>query len=102
MGGVSQPLGFGAGQSWKDVTASRVIGTTYTNTTGRPIQVAVTVSAVPYFVMLCYVNGVQIQYQNSGGAGYSQACSSSFIVPPGATYMVNVTAGTYNTWMELS
>jgi hypothetical protein len=29
---------FGIGQTWQDMTSSRVSGTTYTNTTGRPIQ----------------------------------------------------------------
>ena len=32
---------FGVGQTWKDLTASRVLGTTYTNTTGKPIVVCV-------------------------------------------------------------
>jgi hypothetical protein len=31
---------FGIGQTWLDVTASRVIGTTYTNTTGKPILIS--------------------------------------------------------------
>ena len=31
----------GMNQTWQDVTASRAKGTTYTNTTGRPIQILV-------------------------------------------------------------
>ena len=30
---------FGVGQTWKDVTSSRSSGVTYTNTTGKPIQI---------------------------------------------------------------
>ena len=37
-----KPLG--VGQSYTDVTASRAIDTTYTNSTGRPIFIVVTVS----------------------------------------------------------
>lgn len=31
----------GVGQTWQNVTTSRALGTTYTNTTGRPIQILV-------------------------------------------------------------
>jgi hypothetical protein len=30
---------FGVGQTWKDLTSSRASGVTYTNTTGKPIQI---------------------------------------------------------------
>ena len=33
--------GVGVGQTWQDVTASRTVGTSYQNTTGRPIMVVV-------------------------------------------------------------
>ena len=33
----------GVGQTWQNVTSSRALGTTYTNSTGKPIQVSVTV-----------------------------------------------------------
>lgn len=36
---ITEPLG--DGQTWQNVTASRAKGTTYTNTTGRPIQILV-------------------------------------------------------------
>ncbi|QYM99291.1 phage tail protein [Pseudomonas protegens] len=36
-----RPRGLGDGQAWQNVTASRVSGTVYTNTTGRPIFVQV-------------------------------------------------------------
>lgn len=31
----------GVGQTWQDVTVSRVAGTTYTNSTGKPIMIAI-------------------------------------------------------------
>lgn len=33
------------GQAWQDMTASRAVSTTYTNSTGRPIFVAITIGA---------------------------------------------------------
>ena len=39
------PLGLG--QAWQDVTSSRSLGTTYTNTTGRAIEIAVQYQDVP-------------------------------------------------------
>jgi hypothetical protein len=30
---------FGVGQTWQDLTSSRASGVTYTNTTGKPIQI---------------------------------------------------------------
>jgi len=37
---------FGVGQTVQDVTASRVLGTTYTNSTGKPILISLTVSLI--------------------------------------------------------
>lgn len=41
----SRPRSLGDGQAWQNVTASRVSGTVYTNTTGRPIQVQVSINS---------------------------------------------------------
>ena len=38
QGKILNDQAFGIGQTWQDMTSSRVSGTTYTNTTGRPIQ----------------------------------------------------------------
>lgn len=35
--GYSDNNSIGVNQTWQDVTASRTIGVTYTNTTGKPI-----------------------------------------------------------------
>ena len=90
----------GYGQSWQDFTASRSIGVTYTNTTGRAIEV----SAVGWMGSpgLAYwtVNGVNI-YGPYVAAGYHS--SAQAIVPPGATYSFNGVSGiTVNPgWVEL-
>ena len=36
----------GVGQTWQDVTASRVAGITYTNSTGKPISVSISIEAI--------------------------------------------------------
>ena len=87
----------GVGQTWQDVTASRASGTTYTNTTGRPIFVVVSQSSstTNYSIQ---VNGVNINSFTS--AGYSTACSA--VVPSGATY--KLTGGSLASpigWAEL-
>jgi hypothetical protein len=97
-----QNMGLGLSQTWTDVTASRAFGTTYTNSTGKPIQVAVqcTTSGIGGGVSLV-VGGQSLPY----GFFYSgavQGFSTSAIVPPGATYV----AGAYgssslSTWFEL-
>ncbi len=41
---AANAVGIGIGQTWQDLTASRTIGVTYTNTTGKPIFVALYIS----------------------------------------------------------
>ena len=68
-------LPLGAGQTWQSVT--RTSGTTYTNTTGRPILVSFyTGTATPGNA---FVNGAGITTSAS-------ASNFTFVVPAGATY----------------
>lgn len=85
----------GVGQTWQNVTGSRAIGTTYTNTTGRAIVVSVNNNSGTTSVLT--VGGVQVGRvgQYTGGEGY-QLCA---VVPNGATY-VYTGAGIQN-WAEL-
>lgn len=93
-----QSLGYG--QTWKNVTASRALGTTYYNTTARPISVhvAVSVSSNPSTIQLM-VSGVLFQ-----GASVTTSNSSvTAIVPVGGTYAASISgSGTLNTWNEMS
>jgi len=77
----------GYGQIWQDVTGSRVIGTTYYNTTGRPIQVsATTFSTTAASVGQMTVNGVVVAKSAQPGSGYNDIYS--VIVPPGGAYSI--------------
>ena len=85
----------GTGQSWQDVSGSRAIGVTYTNSTGRVIAVAVNTSSGATTTLS--VGGVVVgRYgQDTGGLG-SQLFA---IVPNGASYVAS--GGSINTWAEL-
>ena len=101
------PAGFngaslGWGQSWTDVTASRAKATTYTNSTGKPIMVAVTCSSSgapsPYTVS-AYVGSVIVSQASTG----FDADNLTWIVPNGSTYKIELssTATTISIWAEL-
>ena len=91
--------GIGIGQTWQDVTASRVSGTTYTNSTGKPIMAVVTISVSGGGASVSFiVGGVTIPFfgfSASGGSGYA---GGTVIIPTGATYSCT---GIINSWMEL-
>lgn len=94
----------GLSQTWQNMTASRVSGVTYTNTTGKPIQVFVvgadgagtnpTITAVVGGLTL--VSSALYDAGTGGGTAFMQ-----FIVPNGATYSVTVTTSTISRWNEL-
>ena len=92
----------GAGQTWTNVTSSRATGTTYTNSTGRPIMVIVTPSASGNLVGTFNIAGSAVgvvQFTPSGGGGGSPFF---YIIPNGVTYSVtnNQNFG-INYWWEL-
>ena len=83
---------FGVGQTWTVLTGSRAIGTTYTNSTGKPIQVCMSVDINNAHF---FINGVDMYIPDYNGYG-----NHYFIVPNGQTYRLEG-AGSINTWSEL-
>lgn len=79
---------FGVGQTWRDVKANRVTGTTYANTTGKPILVVVNT-----YDGTSIVDSVTLRYKGNDTEG-----DWSFIVPSGSTYSVT---GNIRSWAEL-
>lgn len=90
---------FGSGQTWQDVTSSRTVGTTYTNSTSKTIWCNVWIysgdndSDDPYQWGIAFVNGMEVDRDI-----WTQAWSSGaapcwvflrFFVPPGGTYYCN-------------
>lgn len=96
--GLAQSTLGAAGQTWQDVTGSRANNTTYTNSTNRPIMVAIQGggggSAVTFTI-----NGHTLYSSVQGiGAG---SFAFSFIVPVGNSYSANSTTGSLAKWLEL-
>lgn len=87
----------GYSQTWQ--SPSRTTGTTYYNTTGRPIQVnaydSVSGNLTGYQTLTLSVNGVQVAYNRMYLATEVDSCFVSAIVPPGASYVVTI-GGAYN------
>lgn len=93
---------FGIGQTWQDVTGSRALGTTYYNTTGRPIMVSISINSSANGGAALTVGGTLVggTTQTSGGVG-SAVC---VVVPPGASYVGSFPNGgsvTLTQWREM-
>lgn len=91
----------GYGQNWIDVSASRTFGTTFRNTTGRPIAVNVTGTNNSATNLAATINGVSIQSATQNTPNTILAIG--FIVPANGTYSVFTGAGTNLSlvWTEL-
>jgi len=95
--------GVGVNQTWQDVSGSRSIGVTYTNSTGKPIVVAMTyTNSAGTSVQGLTINGVVVYASGVTTAAVSGA-GFSLIVPNGATYVTVSNTGTMTkvTWVEL-
>lgn len=91
------------GQSWQDLLGSRVSGVTYTNTTGRPIDVSVTgtIGSGTGSTMSFIVDGAQIAFEQGRDQTYNHAHCITLIIPSGSTYEVDIDIYSFNEWWEL-
>jgi hypothetical protein len=88
----------GYGQIWQAVT--RTSGTTYYNTTGRPIAALVVAQSATAGDFLITVNGVQAARTGQGTVNLS--CGLFTIIPPGASYILSGPGTVVTTvWNEL-
>lgn len=85
----------GYGQTWQNLTASRAAGTTYYNTTGRPIEVAIQLGGAGLTCTLS-IDGAAVV---GGYASPSANATLCAVVPSGKSYSVN--AGALVIWSEL-
>ena len=91
--------GIGVNQTWQDVTSSRAAGTTYTNSTGKPIQVFINMGTSAGGSCTMTVGGLSL-----GGSIVVANNSSivlSFIVPNSTTYVLTVSGSSVTKWTEL-
>lgn len=97
--GLAASMLGGVGQSWQDVSGSRALGTTYTNTTGRPIALSLRTSPINSSFVNLTVGGVLIA-RRWGGETWAPEIPVFGIVPPGATYVVTG-SNALQSWCEL-
>ena len=104
---ANQPVNFGqvlgVGQTWQNVMASRALGVTYTNSTGKPIVVMARAVNASTGDLILSVSGVVVGvYSLAVDEANNEYGTVSGIVPSGATYSVT-TAGTWilSQWSEL-
>lgn len=90
----------GVGQSWQNVTASRALGTNYTNNTGRSIQIFIQVQANT-FTNFCTVTISGLTFNGTLVSGASHWSTVSAIVPNGVTYSATITNPRDFLWYEL-
>jgi hypothetical protein len=103
-GATGPGSGLGVGQTWQNVIGSRALDTTYTNTTGKPIQLAVqctTAGAGPGGYAAVTVDGLTVSSCYSMYIGVPVGVPN-VIVPNGSTFSVTG-AGTsvLAVWLEL-
>lgn len=92
----------GVGQSWQNMTSSRSIGTSYTNSTGKPISVSISFNCANSSGAELVVDGVVVAV--SAIAIYTAQVFLTAIIPNGSSYIVNHLNGggyTVATWSEL-
>jgi len=92
----------GVGQTWQDVASSRSSDTTYTNSTGKPIMVAMGIESTNGFNRIrAFVGSVLVgSHDEVTPSSTSGGGSVSFIVPAGDTYKITWN-GTRRFWAEL-
>lgn len=98
---IAQSTDLGVGQSYFDVTSSRQLGLTYTNSTTKPILVIIVNKyvSIPDFLTI-FVNEVQVMSVDKGADG--EESDTQFIVPPNATYRATMSQNSnIKSWVEL-
>ena len=88
------------GQSWSDVSGSRSANTTYTNSTGKPIQVNVWGGGGNGLVVSLTVGSVLVGVVGGNGDVAQHKVIVSAIVPAGATYIAQNNGNSLG-WAEL-
>jgi hypothetical protein len=84
----------GVAQTWQNMIGSRAAGTNYTNSTGRPIMVAITTSTGNSSASF-YINGNLVATQ---GGDLNNTNTFTFIIPNGDNYRIS---NSVSQWWEL-
>ena len=91
----------GYGQTWQNLNAQRAGGTTYYNTTGKPIMVHISGVGNGAFGWWASatINGLTITYMM--GSYHTTGSGGCIIIPVGASYSLSFTNFTVSAWHEL-
>ena len=95
---------FCVGQTLTALTGSRAFGTTYTNSTGKPIFVIVNSTSAQgiNYNITASINAVGFAVAGGYSASGAQFHNLSFPVPNGATYSVSLSgSGSLSSWSEI-
>ncbi|EKS7767142.1 hypothetical protein JFQ92_002248 [Edwardsiella piscicida] len=92
------------GGTYTNVTSSRVMGVTYTNSATRPMLVIYSCDATSFGTAVAAVNGANVaRVIGVESSATHNGPSMTFIVPAGATYSITKTAGSLSNmiWAEM-
>lgn len=106
------PLIGGVGQAYKDVKATRALGTTYTNPNTKPIWIYVdsvrgSNGGLNFRVTITPTSGTSVTWltQFISTQYICQGCTGWVMIPPKASYLIGFGDTTYtqvNNWLEIS
>ena len=89
--------GIGVGQTWQDVGGSRLAGTSYRNTTGKPIMVAIRGNTnSTHYLQVSTNNATWV----SVGSTIAASANMTAIIPDDHYYRLQ-SGATFNGWSEL-
>lgn len=94
---------FGVGQTWQDMTSSRSLSTSYTNSTGKPIMITGVLGPASGAVVTAIATVGSMPIYSTYSAVTGNFIAFNVVVPAGVTYSVapaNGTAALVN-WREL-
>lgn len=89
---IAQSTDFGVGQTWQNV--SRSLGSTYTNNTGRPIQISIFASGSSGSALALIIDGLELLRTNQSATIHVTA-----VIPNGSSY--TITGAILSNWSEL-
>lgn len=101
---VVSEYALGVGQTWQNMTSSRVINVIYQNTTGRPIYIAITTgsgggtsNSIDVGQQSNLSDAIQVDIDRDNDFSYGLQT----IVPDNYYYRLTVTNGSFSVWAEL-
>jgi hypothetical protein len=97
---VVKGLGIG-GEVWNNVTGSRALGNTYTNSNSYPIMISVSGTGSGSSGIFVNVNGTEVYRNAAQWNGAGAFPGAVLIIPAGATYSVTMSSSSLSAWWEL-